>query len=644
MKVGEGRLFRVAGDSGIGIRKLPALAFVTLHLASCALSTLSARTETASGSMGVYFLFIACLLSDLFVPFVLEGPNTENPRSIQDLFRLRFRAHMILGAFAALPVLFPGTVVDGAPMAVSAFLIVMLHLVFCVGAFTCVSSAVSSRFYPGIVSAAIMIAFDAVAWAAGLSPLSIFDLLDSVMRGSVHVRSFIAYGIAAFFFPALIVLRGAGKGRREYVSWLVSAALLGVLAMQYDRPIDLTRGRYHTLSPFTESVLARLESELLVTWYRSDLPGPRDPERSLIEDTLGRYRRASGGLFTIDAVTVDADTSAYPGMTKGASIIPGRRDIAEAYSGFVIEYRGRTSLIPFIRDARSMEYTLTRRIRSLVADESPAPIELYQGNSPESGAYAYLEQYLAEGGFSVRHHQAGIDSTGCEILIIGSRYIDESAVTTIRSRLQEGSNAVFLVSGTTIRTSGDWSADPKDDDPLLRLLDELGVSVGRTILLDPPGFSLPIRSLDGSSASRVPYPYWISVKSTDFPSGHALFSGMEGLHFFWPSAITLDPSIDGESLLETDDDALEALPPYDLNPFVKPLTLGQGRSLAGARSLVSSLSTRGGQRILVVSDELLPSSVIEYTGSRDNLAFIVNCLEWAAGHDDLLSLKKSRRP
>jgi|GEM_PF-1183895 len=644
MKVGEGRLFRMVGDFGIGFRKPQALAFITLHLIAVALAVLSSRTENVSGSMTVYFLFIACLFSDILVPFILEKANDDESRSIHDLFRSSVRSPMILGALAALPVLFPGTVVDGALMAVSAFGIVMLHFVFCVGVATYVSSALPSRFYSGIVSVAGMITFDVVALAAGLSPVSVFDLLDSVMRGSLHVSSMIAYGITALFFPALIVLRGSGKGRMKYISCLVSAALLCVLAMQHDRPFDLTRERYHTISPFTESVLSRLESELLVTWYRSDLPGPRDPERTLIEDMLGRYRRASGRLFAIDEVTVDTDTTAYPGMTKGASIIPGRRDIAEAYSGFVLEYRGRTAIIPYLRDARSMEYTLTKRIQSLVADEGTAPIELYQGNSPESGAYAYLEQYLADGGFSVRHHQSGIDATSGDILIIGSRYIDESAVASIRSRLRKGSNAVFLVSGTTVHISGDWSADPKEDDPLLRLLDELGVSVGRTILLDLPGFNLAIQSLDGSSIARVPYPYWISFESTDFPRGHALFSGMETLHFFWPSAITLDPSIDGQSLLETDDDALEALPPYDMNPFGTVLPRGQENPSSGARSLVSSLSMQSSQRVLVVSDELLPSSMIEYTGSRDNLDFIVNCLEWVAGHDDLLSLKKARLP
>lgn len=595
------------------------------------------------GTVALNLLFIACLLSDVFIPFLAHKSDKDSEGLFPNSSKARFFQTLIVFVFIALPSILFFTFTGNAALAVSVFCILTLHFVFCSGASAFASS--SSVFSRRLVRAVSLVAFDAAAFAAGLVPVSVYDMLDSVLTGFTRISSLTAYGILAFIFPAMILVRGSGsvKRRIETCSLMLSAVLLYVLALQYDQPVDLTRERSYSISPLTESALSGLESELLVTWYRSDLLVMRDRERTRISGILDLYRRASGGRLAVEEVSVGPEEAEYPGMTMGAVILPGGKGIAEAVSGFLLEYRGRTAVIPYLRDAASFEYNMTKRILSLVGEEEPLCVELYQGSTRATGVYAYLEDHLAAAEIEVNTLQSDADIHDWIMIVIGSQYLDESAVASIRSRLEDGANAVFLVSGTFVGISKDWSAVPKDDDTLMGLLEELGVYVGRTIILDPAGCPLALPSLDGSSIVTIPYRYWSNIGSDEFPRDHSLFSGLNSLQFFWPSAITLDPSVGARCLLKSNPASIEALPPFNTNPFDMASIQDDG-SRSESRCLAASIERNGGQRLLFVSDELLPSSMIEYTGSRGNLDFIVNCIEWLSGRDDLLSLKKRGRP
>jgi ABC-type uncharacterized transport system involved in gliding motility auxiliary subunit len=44
-------------------------------------------------------------------------------------------------------------------------------------------------------------------------------------------------------------------------------------------------------------------------------------------------------------------------------------------------------------------------------------------------------------------------------------------------------------------------------------------------------------------------------------------------------------------------------------------------------------------RFIVVADQYFPSAMIEYTDSLGNMDFLVNCVLWLSGEDDLLLVK-----
>ena len=48
--------------------------------------------------------------------------------------------------------------------------------------------------------------------------------------------------------------------------------------------------------------------------------------------------------------------------------------------------------------------------------------------------------------------------------------------------------------------------------------------------------------------------------------------------------------------------------------------------------------------MIVVGDEYLPSSLVDYSGSDSNLDFAVSVMEWLSGSDRLLALKGRASP
>ena len=77
--------------------------------------------------------------------------------------------------------------------------------------------------------------------------------------------------------------------------------------------------------------------------------------------------------------------------------------------------------------------------------------------------------------------------------------------------------------------------------------------------------------------------------------------------------------------------------PFDTNPFGGQTVSGEAGS--GSPAFLLAEGTGRG-RLVVVPDEYFPSAMIEYTASDSNLDFLVNCAEWIAGRDELLTLKK----
>lgn len=406
--------------------------------------------------------------------------------------------------------------------------------------------------------------------------------------------------------------------------------------------VDLTDNGRYTISPYAREVLSTLDSEVRVTWYRSrDIRHIAENWRE-IEGCLHDFRSASRGRFVYDI----RDPSSRDVMVDPESLgIQSRGDTTEYYSGLLVEHNGKSDVIPFVADRSKLEYDLLVRIVSLSAKNGTG-IQVLFASPGGSADCPYVIPWLEYSRFAVRElalPARDIDS-GEPLIVIGSTNVDPSTASAIDAFLDRGGNAAFFASGVTVSTEEDWGAGSKADDGLLALLSRRGIIVDDGIVMDESCWKMTLPSVDGTNYELIDYPHWPRVILTGrAPNASAkqLLSGIGSLQFYWPSDILIDTSKDGglKPVIQSSDAAIVDQAPFDTNPFGKGIDRLRSREGKSRRHLAVASETGG--RLVCVADELFPGTMGDYTASDANLDFLVNCAEWLAGKDGLLSVKKA---
>jgi len=433
-------------------------------------------------------------------------------------------------------------------------------------------------------------------------------------------------------------------------------ALVALLASRFHFRFDLSDNASYTLSPYSRSIISGLDSGMSVTWYRSSTLQQYTPAVRYIADFLEEYRLASDGAFSYRTLDPEAANNTE---TVAALGIPSRQieveergipTVRELWSGLLVEYRGEHRVIPFLLDTSTLEYDLTRLVLELrdateTGRNTSALQIIYGTGNPDAGTadYRYVGPWLSYAGFSGEVLDIPVRSLDPAkgLLVIGSSGIEAVTASAVDTFLAAGGNAAFFLSGNTVNIAGDWKAVPKTGDLLLDVLEKRGMTIGRPLVMDISNFRITMPALDNSRNEYINYPFWITALRSGMKSGHPLMAGVRELQFFWPSEISTRAESGAERLVETSPAAVLMDEPYDTDPFGAQLSLFGTGSAGSARQLVAAVNEPG--RIVLVADEYLPGTMIEYTGSDANLDFLVNCAEWISGKDRLLELK-NRKP
>jgi ABC-type uncharacterized transport system involved in gliding motility auxiliary subunit len=461
--------------------------------------------------------------------------------------------------------------------------------------------------------------------------------------------------------------RLSGGSRSRWTAIILFAALALIAALSYRLAIrvDCSAGKQYSLSGLSRKSIESLDSELLITWYRSRDFERMTPAIRYIENFLEEYRVASKGKISFSirdpALSGDVKTIEALGIVPRQTRIRNGQGtaITNVYSGLLIEYRGEHRVIPFLLDTKTLEYDLTRIIIDLArstataAPESVRTVQYIVGNASSGVDYRYLEAWVSYAGFTLEPQRLPLASLDASklLLVVGSSDIDVKSAAAIDSFISSGGNAAFFVSGNVINAKSDWKARAKVKDPLLAVLTAQGFALSPGLIMDVLHYRLTLPTLDNSRYAEVEYPFWVTVPRTGLSADEPIFSGISKLQFFWPSGIDLTDGADhrARAIAHTTSRSRAMLEPYDTNPFGKQLELlgstedaREGTVKAPNATVVAARTSPG--RVLVIGDEYLPSSLVDYTGSDENLDFAVSCVEWIAGEDELIRLKARQAP
>ena len=460
-------------------------------------------------------------------------------------------------------------------------------------------------------------------------------------------------------------LSGGTRTRRVALILFAALALIAALLSRLSFRADCSPGKQYSLSALSRKSIDSLDSELLITWYRSRDFEHMTPAIRYIENFLEEYRVSSKGKLSLSIR--DPSLSGDVKAIEALGIVPRQTRvrngqgtaITSVYSGLLVEYRGEHRVIPFLLDTKTLEYDLTRiildltRVNATSAPHASRAVQYIVGNASTGVDYRYLEAWVSYAGFSLEPQKlplASLDSSKL-LLVVGSSDIDAQSASVIDSFLSTGGNATFFVSGNVINAKSDWKARAKLKDPLLAVLEHQGFVLSPGLLMDVLHYRLTLPTLDNSRYTEVEYPFWVTIPRSGLSPDEPIFSGISKLQFFWPSGIIISSGDvhHARAIARTTSRSRAMLEPYDTNPFGTQLELlgstedAHEGTVKAANSTVITARTSSG-RLLVIGDEYLPSSLVDYTGSDENLDFAVSCVEWISGEDELISLKARQAP
>ncbi len=443
----------------------------------------------------------------------------------------------------------------------------------------------------------------------------------------------------------------------KQMSRLLSGALilicLVILSGRLYFRLDVTQNRSYTLSTATRELIRGADDIIRISWYRSAAFSAYAPAVGFIEAMLQEYSVQSFGGVIVDIT--DPVAAGIVDEIRAQGIISrqinlernGRTELFDLYSGIIIEYQGRTLTIPFLIDSGSLEYDLNTKISVLLAPQAPSRdiVLIYGGTSVFSELYPYLIPWLEYAGFEVSISGPGSfdGNSAATVIVLGSATLTAADADALDVFMGRGGNALFLVSGNSVDTAGNWSATAATNRPVLELLAQRGVDIAPGLVMDISNYRITMPSLDGSRQELINYPFWVIPQRAPEALDLPLFAGFSAVQCFWPSELLADfLGNTAIPLLQSGPHSAVMNEPYDTDPFGTQLEYLAAKSEKKASVLAAYLPGKG--KTIVIADEYLPSMMIDYCGADYNLDFVVSCVEWISGRENLLLLKNRKPP
>lgn len=470
------------------------------------------------------------------------------------------------------------------------------------------------------------------------------------------------------------------------LSVLVFALVLLVSQRVWTR-IDLTAHKSWTISPVSKKLAAELDGEMRITYFVTeklkDLYGFPGEIRDFIEEYVN-YSHGKISFLEIDPLKAELEQKmAEIGIPyqEFQVVEKDQASFSNVYTGVLIEYQGKSEILPFVYRLDTLEYELTNRIKTLVRDsEKSLGIIAADAQNAFNGdnQYGGLSQYIARAGYKTRNLSPGeeIPDTLTALFVIGGAdSLDDWALYRIDRYIQVGGKVLFAAKSVSISTNGAFLAQKIEDKGLLAMLAGYGVKVEDSLALDVSSLSMLAPNSLGASGLRtvMRYPFFVRVTPEDADVSHPVTSAFGGLDLYWPNPLEITPpsGIEAAALFTTTDKGWLQTGEFAIDPqmsfqWTQNLEQTQGKkvlgvSLSGAfpsyfngkekpvregsedalpdmpqKAAEARIIVIGNTEFLIGNYDFIFNS---FAQSQPNLNFALLAADWLCNDDDIISIR-----
>ena len=445
---------------------------------------------------------------------------------------------------------------------------------------------------------------------------------------------------------------------------------------------DLTKNRAYTISEVSRKLYREISDQVRITYFVSDKLRTAHPMPGEIADLLREYAAHSRGKIIF--VRKDPAGAELLGVVEQLGIVPQQIQVVEknettvatVYTGILIEYLDRRSVIPVVFSLDTLEYDLSSRIRSLIRDtEKELGVIVGDAHKQWNSDYGLLNRELVISGFKVRLLNPGEEippALPALFVLGGAGDLEEYQIYLIDNYILNGGRVLFAVDGVFVDTRGSLEAHAVQDKGLLAMLANYGALVRCALVLDRTALSLSFQTRSGYNTiiRSVRYPQWISVQQQAGNPDHPVTSRFSGLDLYWASPLELSPppGVSAEVLFSSTNQAWLQTENFITNPNLLNQFEAEAARTRGTKILGAALSgifpgafegrpmpirndgadgalpplpaQKKSSRLIVAGNTGFAGSLMQVNrGESRNLDFLLRAAEWLSGDDDIISIR-----
>lgn len=509
---------------------------------------------------------------------------------------------------------------------------------------------------------------------------------DAAGKGIIDTRDliwFISLCGLNLYLTSLVKYKKAGKIfnktlkiRNLFIFIIIILVILN--GNRWFTRFDFSQNKTYSISKYSKQLLDKAESNIKITYYRSGILEKKYPQVRDISDYLITYT-SYGNNTSLVIKDPDTDEKAKNlmlnyGITSHPlqALSDNSLEYINVYSAIVIEYNGKTELIPFILSAQTLEFDLDGRIVHLLSD-SIRLVNVIIGNGlglSDDYGYNFIIPWLNSQGFicypmdvSSPDFAEQLDSSSGPLLVIGDSKININAAVAIESYILSGKgNGLFFVSPYSFDFD-QWLLLQNQSTNIVEMLENWGMRFEDKIAADVSSAVLTMESRPSEESKEfysqeslyrenVNYPLFINLLPQTNTS--------TGATVFWATPITINDEAHVKPYLitsplswnykidTTKEKLIETIPEYyktqDYTQF-ELSTQNLGVQITGPlNGLFTSYSTEK-SNLIVIADQYFLNTLTVYGmvgngyGDYRNFELLTNCLLKLNGEEELAAIQ-----
>lgn len=439
---------------------------------------------------------------------------------------------------------------------------------------------------------------------------------------------------------------------------LILLVILNLISSFFFYRLDFSKGKIHTLSKTSKTLVSKLNDNVVVKVYlSSNLPPDYSVLARYAKDILAEYKQYGKNRFRYEIIGTNNE-DAFRGDATRNNVFAQRvmilendqQTVRDIFMGLSFEYKGNRETLNLTKDIEGrMEYEITAILRRLTKATLPK-ISVFQDSLYSAEYYKYFEHY-ANQNYQIIPTDLNRPEKESEVLIMPGVVDSLTAIQLFNfdQYIMHGGKVLILQDRISGLVQYNQAQEIKSN--LFKFLEQYGIDIKPNLVLDQACAPINMSQRSGIYVVDVPMPY-PPIPMVQGMKSSVIGRGLSDMLLYFCSEINIHPQVKDITvtpLLQTSPNSgIMTGPDFDINPekymgqklmptlILPPITVAAlytGTFTSYFAKMPNVAATQGfvaksdKSEIIVISDsDFIRDFIVSSAGS--NMMFFLNAVDY----------------